>query len=236
MHAIIQYHCRHNYFLKGTKLILFLFLLIRLSSSAQNYPAFSMATGLDLQRSFKKEQRFWTVGHTSIANFHITARDGIYVWFCYFVEGKFSNQLTATAKLPSTIPQQISYENDARLRFKHLSIGWKKYLKGSPVAEKGWNLYGNAGLGLMLGRVTNVHSVNIDTAAYSLPVLSGRANFKRLTLDLGLGAEVPIGSDLYFYGEAKALIPTTDYPSRYIFVNEKAPLTASLAAGLRLQF
>lgn len=50
----------------------------------------------------------------------------------------------------------------------------------------------------MLGTVTNVHSVAIDTALYTLPVLSGKANFKRLTFDLGLGAEFPVGGDFLF--------------------------------------
>jgi hypothetical protein len=32
------------------------------------------------------------------------------------------------------------------------------------------------------------------------------------------------------------LIPTTDYPSQYLFVNENAPFTASLNLGIRLLF
>jgi hypothetical protein len=197
---------------------------------------FSLATDLTLQGSFKKDQRFWAVGHTTTFNFHLTPKNGVYVWFCYFSDGKFTNALTATAKQAATVPQQINYENKARLRFKHVSIGWKHYLKGTPDAEKGYNVYGYAGLGLLLGRVINTHSVLIDTAAYNVPVLSGKANYKRLTFDIGAGAEFPLGSDFYIYSEAKVFIPTTDYPSKYIFINDKAPYTAMLSLGLRLLF
>ncbi len=200
------------------------------------YPKFSMGTDVAVQRSFKKGQQFWAAGHTIITNFHLSPKNGVYVWFAYYTDGKFKNQVTADAKQLSTQPQKINYENSARLRFKHLSIGWKKYLKGISDIETGWNLYSYAGFGLMLGRVTNTHSVSIDTAVYNPPVLSGRANFKRLTLDLGLGAEVPVGGDFYIYGEVKALVPTTDYPSRFIFINDNAPFAAMLGLGIRLLF
>jgi Outer membrane protein beta-barrel domain len=199
-------------------------------------PQFSLATGLDVQRNFKKQQQYWAAGHNTVANFHITPQNGVYVSFSYYSDGKVSNQLTATAKLPATIPQQLSYENKSRIRFKQFSIGWKRYLKGKPDAESSWNMYGLAGFGLMLGRVTNTHSISVDTANYSMPVLSGKANFKRLTFDLGLGAEYPLGGDFYLYGEGKVFIPTTDYPSNYLFINDKAPFTAILGVGIRLLF
>jgi hypothetical protein len=217
---------------------IFLLLIVTLSiiTAHAQWPRFSLATDVSAQRNFKKEQKFWAAGHTTIANFHISAKDGIYIWFGYYSDGKFTNKLTADAKLLSTTPQQIGYNNKARMRFKHFSVGWKHYLKGVPDAETKWNMYGFAGFGLMLGSVTNTHSLIIDTAAYNLPVVSGRGSFRRLTLDIGLGAEYPLGSDFYLYGEGKALIPTTDYPSKYIFVNSKAPFVAMLAVGLRLLF
>lgn len=211
------------------------FLCCLVAGMAQG-PQFSLATDLTLQGSFKKEQRFWAVGHTTTLHFHLTPVNGVYVWFCYFSDGKFTNALTATARQPSTLPQQVNYDNRARLRFKHVSIGWRRYLKGEPAAEKGYNLYGMAGLGLMLGRVKNEHSVLVDTALYAVPVLPGKANFKRLTLDLGAGIEFPIGGDFNIYSEGKVFIPTTDYPSRYIFINDKAPYTFMLSLGLRLLF
>jgi hypothetical protein len=122
------------------------------------------------------------------------------------------------------------------MRIRHFSLGWKKYLKGNAEIEKGWSLYSYAGLGIMFGSVTNTHSESIDTALYSVPVLGGSAGFKRLTLDLGLGWEQPLAGDFYIYAEGRALLPTTDYPSPYLFVNNKAPLVGALAAGLRIYF
>ena len=120
--------------------------------------------------------------------------------------------------------------------FKHVSLGWKHYFKGNSNAEKNWNLYGYAGFGLMLGRVVNAHSVNIDTVAYNVPVLAGKANFKRLTFDLGLGVEFPLGGDIFIYTEGRTFIPTSDYPSKYIFINNNAPLIVSLNLGFRVLF
>lgn len=218
---------------KSILIVLLLFSGIRVNAQ---WPRFSLATDLTLQGSFKKEQRFLAVGHSTTLNFHLSARNGIYVGFCYFSDGKFTNALTATAKQVSTVPQQIAYENRARLRFKEFSIGWKHYFIGAPVAENKLNFYGFAGLGIILGRVNNIHSVNIDTAIYNMPVLNGKANFKRLTADLGAGVELPLGSDFYIYSEGKVFIPTTDYPSPYIFINDRAPYTGMLSLGLRLLF
>jgi hypothetical protein len=189
-----------------------------------------------LQRSFKKEQQYWAVGHTVHALFHFTPKDGAYAWISYYSAGKFRNHLTATAKSVSTIPQQINYDNDGEMRFKQLSIGWKKYLKGNCALEEGWNLYAYAGFGLLLGRISNIHSTVIDTNMYNVPVRVGKANFKRLTADLGLGWETPIGADIFLYTEGRVWIPTTDYPSKFLFVNDNAPLVAMINAGIRILF
>ena len=197
---------------------------------------FSIATDLGAQRSLKKEQRFWSVGQTVHAIFNLTPKEGVYVWFSYYTNGNFKNNLTATAKSGLTTPQEIDYVNQSKLRFKHISIGYRKYLVGACDIEKGWNLYATAGLGLLPGRITNVHTVIIDTSLYNVPVLSGIANFKRLTVDLGLGYEKPIGADFFLYAEGRAWIPASDYPSKYLFVNDKAPLTAMFNIGLRILF
>ena len=104
------------------------------------------------------------------------------------------------------------------------------------MLKEGYNIYGYAGFGLLLGRMDNSHSVSTDTTLYNVPVLAGKANFKRLTVDLGLGWEIPIGGDFYFYTEGKVWIPTTNYPSKYIFVNSNAPYVAMLGAGIRILF
>lgn len=196
----------------------------------------SVATDLTLQHNFKKDQRFWAIGQTVHTHFHITPKEGVYAWFTYYSNGHFTNHVTATAKSPSTTPPSINYTNSASMRLKHFSLGYKKYMVGSADSEKGLNFYIFAGLGLLLGRVENSHSVAIDTATYNLPVLSGKANFKRLTLDPGLGIEHYLASDIYFYAEGRVWIPTTDYPSTYIFVNEDAPWAAMLNVGLRVLF
>ena len=199
-------------------------------------PKLSISNDLGLQHSFKKEQRYWAGGHTIHLHLHFTPKEGAYSWISYYSVGKFSNDIMASAKLPATSPQQINYVNKAEMRFKQFSLGWKHYLKGAFNSEDKWNLYGYAGFGLMLGRVVNNHSLTIDTSLYNVPVRSGKANFKRLTLDLGLGWEVPLSSDIFFYNEARVWIPTTDYPSNYLLVNKNAPLVASLNFGIRILF
>jgi hypothetical protein len=206
------------------------------SSSAFSQPTtFSLATDLSLQRSFKKEQRYWAVGQTVHFHFHFTPKDGAYAWVSYYSTGKFSNTVTAVAKSIVTIPSELAYRNNAEMRIKHISLGWKRYLKGSPNSET-WNLYGYAGFGLLMGRVINTHEPVIDTAVYTVPVRSGKGNFTRLTFDLGLGGEIHIGGDIYIYLEARALVPTTDYPSKHLLINDNAPFMGAANAGVRVFF
>jgi hypothetical protein len=199
-------------------------------------PLVSIATDLGLQRSIKKEQQFWAVGHTVQSHFHFTKKETAYLWISYYSNGKFDNNLSANAKSPATSPQEIAYKNSAEMRFKHFSLGWKHYFKGTYDMEEGWALYGYAGFGMMLGKVINKHPDAIDTSLYQLPVLSGTANFKRLTWDLGLGWETLIGGSAYFYNELRVWVPASDYPSTHLFVNRKAPLVASLNFGIRILF
>ncbi len=142
----------------------------------------------------------------------------------------------AIAKSIFTTPQQVDYINKGTMRFRHLSLGWKHYLKGTYNSEEGWNLYGYAGFGLLLGRIENTHSVAVDSTDYIMPVLRGIANFKRLTADLCLGFERPVGGDLFFYLEGRTLIPMTDYPSNHLLINDNAPLMGSLNIGIRILF
>ena len=109
-------------------------------------------------------------------------------------------------------------------------------MKGACNAENNWNLYGYAGFGLLFGNIDNSHSITIDTASYFTPVLKGKADFKRLTFDMGLGYEKPIGGDVYFYMEGRLLLPTTEYPSPYLFIYNNAPLIGSINTGLRILF
>lgn len=169
-------------------------------------------------------------------HWHLTPKNGLYGWFSYYGTGKFNNDLTAIARSTQTNPQQVNYRNQAQMRLKHLSLGWKHYLKGRFDTDEGWNLYGYAGLGLLLGRIENSHSVAVDTASYDLPVLQGSAKFKRLTLDLGAGWEIPVGAAIFVYAEGRVWVPTTDYPSRHLFVNRRAPFIGIATAGVRILF
>jgi hypothetical protein len=198
---------------------------------------FSLASGLSLQRSFKKDQRYWAIGQDVICNYHFS-KTGIYASVSYYTDGKFKNELVASAKSPGTSPQEIFFTNSAVLRLRQISLGWRYYLLGAPDAEQHWALYGITGFGLIFGKATNNYSATIDTSLYNAPPqpASGSGHFKRLTLDLGLGWEMPLRGDIYFYAEGKTCIPTTDYPSKYLFVNDNAPLTASVSAGLRILF
>lgn len=224
-----------NFLLKKNLSISVVCLLLSLALFAQS-PQFSVATDLGIMRSFKKEQRFFSFGHTIQGQFHLSSKDAIYTWLCYYANGKFKNEVTAIAKSGSVNPAEIDYTNKAEMRLRQFSVGWKRYLKGSYNIEAGYNIYGYAGLGIVFGRMENNHSVVIDTALYELPVQAGKRAFKRLTLDLGLGWEVPLGNTLYIYTEGRVWIPTTDYPSKHLYANRNAPLTGMLNVGMRILF
>jgi hypothetical protein len=225
-----------SFFLIKRITILLLSALFFTTGYTQQQSRFSIATDLDIQRNFKEGQLYWAIGSTVQALFHLTPKEGIYAWFAWFSNGEFENDVTATAKSPLTIPQQVHYTNSARMKLKQFSTGYRRYLKGTPDAEEGWNLYAYAGFGLVIGSVENIHSVSPDTTAYAVPVFGGKGRFKRLTLDLGAGYEFPLGGDFYFYAEARVWVPTTDYPSKFIFANNNAPFVGMLGAGVRIIF
>ncbi len=218
------------------KIYILFILCIFIAAQVWTQPRFSIATNPEILRSFRKGQQFWAFGHNTQAQFHLTPKGGIYISFGYYSGGKFKNQLLAIAKNALSNPPEINYTNNAKLRIRHFATGWKKFLKGSSEEEETWSLYGLAGFGLLFGNISNTHSEEIDTAKYNAPVLSGTANFKRLTYDLGLGVDVPMKGDLYLYAEGKLAFPAWGYPSSYLLVNDKAPLTATLGAGLRILF
>lgn len=204
------------------KIFIWLSLLMTVHSGFTQ-PGFSFLTDLSVQHNFKKGQQYTVIGQTIQTNFNFTPKEAAYVWFAYYSNGKFEDKLTATARSLSTQPQQIAYTNQAKMRLKQISIGYKRYLIGNSDAETGINVYASAGFGLVLGRMQNAHSVSIDTSLYKVPVYAGEANFKRLTIDPGLGVERYLGADFYVYGEIKCWVPTTDYPSKFISQNENAP-------------
>jgi hypothetical protein len=217
--------------------------ILLLIACALSQPVFSQvrisgSTNLLVLRSFKKDQRFWAIGQDIMVDWHFTNKGGAYVSLSYSSNGNFTNQLSATAKATTTSPQEISFTNKAQLRLNQISLGFKHYFVGNTDAEVNWNLYSITGFGLMFGRITNSYSTPIDTSLYNAPdqPISGTGHFKRLTLDLGLAWEVPLSADIYLYANGKVWIPTSDYPSKYLFVNENAPLVGMLGLGIRILF
>lgn len=190
--------------------------------------------------SLKKEQRFFAYCHNVQTSIHLSPRDAAYIAVAYATPGKFRNHLFAEAKNASTTPQAIPFTNRVSLRVKEFSAGWKHYLRGSATDSKQWGLYHAIGFGLLFGKADNRYTSNtvIDTSLYQYPEnpVSGSGRFKRLTLDLSLGWEAPLGADIFFYNEARASFPTSDYPSRYLLTNEHAPLNVVVAGGIRVLF
>ena len=195
-----------------------------------------MAQDLTLMRNFSPRQKFWTVGATVQANFHFSNKETGYAWLNYYIPGKFRNEFTATAKSPTTVPSTFKFRAAANWRNNEVSLGWKHYFKGGYDAETGWNLYSIAGFGLMFTRVDNSFTPAIDSSLYNTPTLAGSSEFYRLTVDLGAGAEFPVGGNFFLFGDVRTWIPTSDYPSPYLHSNKNVPLPFMLSAGMRILF
>jgi hypothetical protein len=198
----------------------------------------SISSDISLMRNFKPQQQFWSFGQNVKFDFNPMTKDGLYVAMCYYSPGRFQDKLIAEAKSATTVPQQISFTNHAKLQLKEFSIGWKHFLKGNNEIEEGWNLFTLTGFGLVFGKAENSYSLILDTSLYNPPQrpLNGTGRFKRLSFDLGLGFEFPIADEIYFYSDARVSIPTTEYPSKFLDQNNNAPFPAMLSAGLRILF
>lgn len=205
-------------------------------SAAAQATRFSLLSDAALQRSFSKTQRYWAIGQTIAANFHFTPQHSAYAWVSYYTKANVNDQVTATAKTSGTIPEQFSFNNRARFGVTQMSVGWKYYLKGRFDAEEKWNLYSLLGFGLLFGSVDNTQNTSVDTSLYNIPVSPGEAHFKRLTYDVGLGVEQPMGGDIFAYSELKAFIPSSGYPSDHLLNNDNTPMTGYFTLGLRILF
>lgn len=214
----------------------FFFVILMLFLSRFSFAQVSIATDGSLLRNFSKDQKFWAFGQTVQFNVHLNKKEAIYGWLSYYTAGRFKNNFTAVAKDAATIPQQSFYTVYTGLRFRHVSLGWKHYFLGSFDSENIWNAYGYAGFGLLFGRADNRNSAAIDTSLYSIESpATGSGAFKRLTFDLGAGLEFPLGTDVFMYTELRTWLPTTDYPSPYLYKNSgKFPSAAAVNLGLRI--
>lgn len=213
------------------KLILFLFIFL---ASVPSYAQVSVATDMSLLRNNSPKQRFWTVGQTVHVQVHASKKESLYAWLSYYLNGYFNTPITGTAKDAAITPVTVSRQLNATWRYRHLSIGWKHYFMGSFNNEATWNIYGYGGFGLLLTKVSNSLDQSIDTTYYRVPVTVTNGKFNKLTFDLGVGTEKPIGTDVYLFSEIKALLPASDYPSPLLVQNNKVPFATSLNAGIRI--
>jgi hypothetical protein len=218
------------------KLFLGVVLLASIHTMAQL--RISINSDVAIMRNFSPQQKFWTFGQTVGGNFHFTKKQSAYAWINYYLTGRFKNQFIASAKAAATLPSIIPYEVEGKWRSNEVSLGWKHYFKGSFDAEEGWNVYGTAGFGLMFVKVENIFTPVVDTSLYTIqpaPV-EGTSQFKRLTFDLGLGIERPVGGNVYLFGDIRTWIPSSDYPSAYLHNNKNVPAPLIISAGIRILF
>jgi len=197
--------------------------------------AVSIATDVSILRSLTKGQKFWSFGQSVKGEFHLKPTETFYAQVGYYTDGKYKNGQTATAKDAATTPQNISYITRSELRMRHFSLGWKHYFKGAYNNETDWNFYGIAGFGLLAGRANNTPTQTVDTALYNVPqkAIAGGNHFKRLTLDLSLGAEMILGAGVYLYTDVRTWIPASDYPSPFLY-NNNLPRTLMVNGGIRV--
>jgi len=212
-----------------------LFVLLSFTALSQQY---SFVTDLSVLRNFSPNQKFWSIGQNFQANINISKKESAYIGFAYFRNGSFRNYFLTHARSSSTTPQDLPYKVTGTWGMREISLGWKHYFKGAYDAEEGWNLYGVAGFGFMYARVNNTYNTIIDTTLYMQPLApaSGNGKLNRLTFDLGLGYEYPMGGNFFIYGEGKTWLPASNYPSPYLHSNRKVPFPVIASLGIRILF
>lgn len=219
---------------KITTIIIF---LLMATAILQAQKAVSVGTDVSILRNFTRDQSFTTVGQTIHFNAHFSSKEALYAWVSYYVNGKYKNDLQALARDPFSTPLHLNYTASSKMGLRQISIGWKHYLKGTYNNDSTWNLYAKAGFGLLTGKIENSYDPPVDTALYFVPqkAIEGTGHFNRLTFDLALGVEYPIGSAVYLFGEARTWLQSSDYPSPYMY-NNKMPQVLMLNGGLRVLF
>jgi hypothetical protein len=218
------------------KVLLFLSLNLLLNLSLHAQVEFSVGTGVSGLRNFSPQQKFWAFGQTVQANFHFSPKQSAYAWLDYYTEGKFKNNFTAVTKIPFTSPLLIPFTATGRLTYRHFSLGWKHYFRGSYNAGKDFNMYGVAGFGFLFARIRNSFSPSADTSLYHIPVREGESRIRRLTFDLGLGAEMPVGGNFFAFAEARTWLPASSNGSHYLHSQRDVPLPLMVSAGMRVLF
>ena len=220
------------------KKLTFFLTSVLFTQTAFTQVAFSVATDVSLLRNFSPQQKFWSFGQGVEGNFHFSKKNTAYAWVNYHTKGSFQNNFIAIAKSPSTSPAQTPYTVKGKWQFRQVSLGWKHYFRGAFDAEEGFNLYGTAGFGLLFSKIENSIISLPDTSLYNLsptPV-TGSDEFKRLTLDLAAGVELPLGPGIFLYTDIRTSVPTSDYPSPLFHNQKHIPLPVMLNAGMRILF
>ena len=218
--------------MKRCLLLISLLLSLNLVVSAQ--VDFSLASGVSVLRNFSPQQGFWSFGQTVRTFAHLSPKQSIYAWLDYYTEGKFKNGFIAAAKSPATSPQQLNYIATGRLSYRHVSLGWKHYFKGSFGQEKEVNFYGMAGFGFLFARIKN--TVPIDTILYNAIPTPGENKIRKLTIDLGFGAEQPLSGNFFVFADGRLWLPASSHTSPFLSNQRNVPLTFMLSAGLRILF
>ena len=200
-------------------------------------PYVSISTDVTLMRNFSPHQKFWAFGQSITGEFHFSKKETGYVALVYYSPGRFHNFFIANARSPQTIPSKVAYYVGGEWRMREVSLGWKHYFAGSFDNEKTFNIYGLAGFGLVFTKTRNTYEP-VDTSLYDSPGVPqlGDGEFKRLTLDLGIGTELSLGGNFFAFGELKTWLHETDYPSPYLHSNKNVPLPVIMKAGLRILF
>lgn len=214
--------------------ILFFLVFNTLDSRAQ----FSLSTDFSLLHNFDGQQPFTVIGQTVNFQWHIEEKNTLYAYYTYHSNGKFVNNITATAKNSGTQPQSFRFLNRSEMRLRHLSMGVKRYFAGTFRKLEKFNLYGSGGFGLVMGTASNNFATAIDTTLYTVQnnLLNGTGEFKRLSFDLATGVEIPIGYEIFVFSEARLHIPTTSYPNNYLLKSKNAPFLGSFNLGIRVLF
>ena len=220
--------------LKKSLLISLSICLLQLTSAAQM--RYSFATDFSVLRNFSRGEKFGAIGQTVQGQIHFTKQHSAYAWLVYYNNGKFSNSFIATAKQPATTPSLLPYYVNGGLRIREISFGWKRYIKGAYNDEEQWNVYGIAGLGLLFIKAENSYNPLPDTALYKMAAtpMQGTGNFNKLTLDLGLGVERPLGGQIFVYFDLRTALPLSHYPSPFLHTDAAFPKAFSLSVGVRL--
>ena len=221
--------------MKKVLLALLFNLFLNLTLHAQ--VEFSLGTGVAGLRNFSPAQKFWAFGQTVRANFHFSPKQSAYAWLDYYSEGTYRNNFTAITKPPFFTPLQIPFTATGRLTYRHFSLGWKHYFKGRYDEENDINIYGLAGFGFLFARVRNQFSPQIDTARYFVPTAATNgSNFRRLTFDLGIGAEMPVGGNFYLWADGRSWLPASSGTSPYLHSQKDVPLPVMVSVGIRVLF